>query len=116
MAQKVREKALDTRAARDKLKVSGKPYYRSLGPELHLGYRKGKEARHWVVRIYRGNGQYTIENIGYANDLADADGEKVLDFWQAQEKARAMVSPTKKQTSGYTVRDAIKNYIVSLDG
>ena len=43
MAKKVRERALDTRSARDKLKVSGKPYYRSIGPDLHLGYRKGKD-------------------------------------------------------------------------
>ena len=86
MAKKVREKALDTRAAREKLKIGGKPYYRSIDPELHLGYRKGKNARRWVARIYLGNGQYRVENIGYADDIADADGEKVLTFWQAQEE------------------------------
>ena len=61
MAKKVRERALDTRAARDKLKSSGKPYYRSIGPGLHLGYRKGKDARRWVARVYAGAGNYVVE-------------------------------------------------------
>jgi integrase len=117
MAKKVREKALDTRAAREKLKVSGKPYYRSIDPELHLGYRKGKGARRWVARIYLGNGQYRVENIGYADDIADADGERVLTFWQAQEKARAIKEkPIKLDPAHYTVRQAIADYIESLEG
>src|SRR5262245_58467888 len=114
MAKKVREKALDSRAAREKLKVSGKPYYRSLDPELHLGYRKGKDTRRWVARVYLGNGQYRVENIGYADDIADADGSKVLDYWQAQEKARAMVKPVAG--GNYTVHQALKAYIESLEG
>jgi integrase len=117
MAKKVREKALDTRAAREKLKISGKPYYRSIDPELHLGYRKGKSARRWVARIYLGSGQYRVENIGYADDIAAADGEKVLTFWQAQEKARAMKEkPVKTDPARYTVCQAIADYIISLDG
>jgi hypothetical protein len=79
LAKKVRDRALDTRAARDKLKGSGKPYYRSIGPDLHLGYRKGRGARRWVARLYLGAGQYRVENI--ADDVVDADGEGVLDFW-----------------------------------
>src|SRR5262249_19698749 len=118
MAKKVREKALDTRAAREKLKVSGKPYYRSIGPELHLGYRKGKSARSWVARIYLGNGQYRVENIGYADDIADADDDTGLNFWQAHEKARAMKesSTIKTDPARYTVRQAIADYIESLEG
>jgi len=117
MAKKVREKTLDTKAAREKLKVSGKPYYRSIDPELHLGYRKGKSARRWVARIYLGGGQYRVENIGYADDIADADGDKVLTFWQAQEKARAMKEkPVRTDPAHYTVRQAIADYIESLDG
>jgi len=117
MAKKVREKTVDTKAAREKLKVSGKPYYRSIDPELHLGYRKGKSARRWVARIYLGGGQYRVENIGYADDIADADGDKVLTFWQAQEKARAMKEkPVRTDPAHYTVRQAIADYIESLDG
>jgi integrase len=117
VAKKVRERLLDSPTARAKLKISGKPYYRSIGPELHLGYRKGKDARRWVVRLYLGDGQYRVENIGHADDIADADGVSVLDFWQAQEKARAlqqrrMVVSAKR----YTVGMAIKDYLDHLDG
>src|SRR5262245_4474500 len=112
MAKKVKEKALDTRAARDKLKVSGKPYYRSIGPDLHLGYRKGKDARRWVARLYLGNGQYRVENIGHADDINDADGAGVLDYWQAQDKARELQAGRSGTVSGrYTVGRAIKDYL-----
>src|SRR5262249_13656365 len=82
-----------------------------------LGYRKGKNARRWVARIYLGGGQYRVQNIGYADDIAYADGEKVLTFWQAQEKARAIKEkPIRTDPAHYTVRQAIADYIVSLDG
>ena len=41
MGQKVKERALDTKSARARLKPRGRPYWRSLGPTLQLGYRKG---------------------------------------------------------------------------
>ena len=37
--------------------------------------------------LYR-RGQYVVETIGEADDFADADGFRVLNFWQAQEQAR----------------------------
>src|SRR5262249_38063925 len=120
MARKVREKALDTVAARDKLKVRAKPYYRSLGPDLHIGYRKGKDARRWVVRMYTGAGQYVVETIGHADDVADADGVNVLDFWQAQEKARKIhreaVGSHGAGSVKCTVQQAIDAYIDHLEG
>lgn len=120
MAKKVRERLLDSPTARAKLKVSGKPYYRSIGGNLHLGYRKGKTRGVWVARTYLGAGQYLVESLGEANDIADADGRTVLDFWQAQEKARERLAERNKpeNVSGesYTVRDAIKAYIEHLDG
>jgi len=117
VAKKVREKALDTRSARDKLKVSGKPYYRSIGPGLHLGYRKGKDARRWVVRMYAGAGQYVVETIGHADDVADADGKEILDYWQAQDKARATRDERGDVKPGrYTLRQAIVDYVKHMDG
>ena len=74
VARRIRESILDSRDARLKLKVRGKPYWRSIGAGLHVGYRKGKDARRWVARIYVGAGQYVVESIGYADDFADADG------------------------------------------
>jgi hypothetical protein len=37
MARRVRDVTLDSRAARAALKVRGKPYYRGIGPGLHIG-------------------------------------------------------------------------------
>ena len=118
MAKKVGEKLLDTRAARAKFLASGKPYYRAIDPEFHLGYRKGKDARRWVARVYLGGGEYRVETIGYADDIADADGVTVLTFWQAQEKARAMKrgATAKYDPTRYTVRHAIADYVEYLDG
>ena len=114
MAKKVRERALDTRAAGDKLKVAGKPYYRSIGHDLHLGYRKGKDARRWVVRRYAGAGNYVVETIGHADDISDADGTNVLTFWQAQTKAHAMQGASTP--GAYTLKQAIADYLVHMEG
>ena len=43
MARRIRESTLDSRDARVKLKVRGKPYWRSIGSGLHVGYRKGQD-------------------------------------------------------------------------
>ena len=42
MARTVQDALIGTREARRKLKISGKPLYRSIDTGLHLGYRKGK--------------------------------------------------------------------------
>jgi len=88
MARRVRDANLETRAARSKLKPSGKPYWRAIGPGLHIGYRKGKRGAVWTVRRYAGGESYNESTIGQADDAVDADGDWVLDFWQAQERAR----------------------------
>jgi integrase len=115
MARRIRESILDSRDARLKLKIRGKPYWRSIGSGLHVGYRKGKDARRWVARIYVGDGHYVVERIGSADDFADADGADVLTFWQAQERARQLA--TKRTTRAgqrmgpYTVAKAIEDYL-----
>jgi integrase len=109
MAKRVRDADLESRAARGKLKASGKPYYRGIGSGLHLGYRKGDAARRWVVRRYAGAGKYVVEVIGEADDLLDADGTNVLTFWQAQERARGLVKA--EPVGPYTVKQAVDDYV-----
>src|SRR5690348_8158434 len=58
MARTVRDAKLESRSARSQLKMRGKPYYRSIDPGIHLGYRKGKAGGKWVVRWYVGNEDY----------------------------------------------------------
>ena len=92
MARHVRDASLESRTARAKLKPSGKPYYRAIGQGLHLGYRKGKTEGKWVLRRYVGNQNYAVETIAVADDLVDADGVGVLNFYQAQERARSILA------------------------
>jgi integrase len=112
MSKRVRDADLETRAARSKLKARGKPYYKSIGEGLHVGYRKGAREGKWVVRRYVGDQAYVVETIATADDFDDANGESVLTFWQAQEKARG-----KRGYAGpYRVRDAIAEHLRCLEG
>ncbi len=115
MARRVRDVTLESRAARAALKVRGKPYFRAIGPGLHVGYRKGKKGGRWVARLYAGDGKYRVEALADTDDMLDANGETVLDFWQAQEAARGL--HTLRATGGervsprYTVAAAIGDYL-----
>lgn len=119
MARTVRDAKLDSRAARARLKISGKPYYRPIDPGLHLGYRKGKTGGRWVARWYVGEQQYCVETLeGIADDTQDADGAAVLSYFQAQQKARERFVAAKRgdrPSSGpLTVKAACEAYIEYL--
>ena len=73
-----------------RLPVERKPVFIKLGPQLGLGYRRNRTAGTWVARVADGKGGNWTKAIGSADDFDDADGSAVLDFWQAQEKARAL--------------------------
>ncbi len=119
MARRVHDKALDSREARRRLKIRGKPYYRAIERGLHLGYRRlgDGQAGTWVARHYVGEQSYEVQKIGIADDVSDAEGVAVLDFWQAQEAARkAMVERARRGKHGpITVADAMDAYIDFLD-
>jgi integrase len=121
MARKVRDATMDSGEARRKLKVQGKPYYRQIERGLHLGYRRLKaKAGTWVARHYVGDQQYEVESLGTADDQSDADGTAILDYWQAQAKARERM--TARTTTGegksrapLTVSQAMTDYIEFLE-
>jgi integrase len=120
MARKVKDRELDTRAAREKLKPRGKPYWRLIERGLHLGYRRLKgKAGTWCLRHYLGEQAYGVEAIGAADDLSDADGMVILDYWQAVEKARQRMVERASEANGtgdvLTVRTAIDAYITMRD-
>jgi integrase len=110
MARRVRDKGLESRSARAKLKASGKPYYKAIGEGLHLGYRKGATVGKWVARIYVGDQKYEVQTIATADDYEDADGQRILTFWQAQDRARELAGK-KVYTGPFRVRDAVEAYL-----
>jgi integrase len=116
MARRVSNSNLHSRAARAGLKVRGKPHYTIIGKGLHLGYRKGKRGGTWVVRRYAGNSSYVVETIARADDIEDADGLDVLDFWQAQERARKLGGQPDRPSGIYKVADAVADYLLELEG
>lgn len=90
MARSIRSATLETRSARLRLPVARKPGFIKLGPQLGLGYRRNITAGTWVARLADGKGGNWTKAIATADDFEDADGVSILDFWQAQEKARAL--------------------------
>lgn len=119
MARKVRDANLESRNGRAKLKARGKPHYRLMEQGLHVGYRKARSgAGRWVVRYYKGDGVYEVKTLkGTADDYADADGDGILSFAQAQDRCREIAKSHMSGTSGEvpTVRAAIQTYISRRD-
>ena len=90
MARRTRAAGLETRSSRLKLPVAKKPNFVKIGPGLGLGYRRNTTAGTWVLRAADGKGGNWTKAIGAADDFNEADGKAVLDFWQAQDRARAI--------------------------
>ncbi len=116
MARQVKDTRLDTRTRRGVLKMRHEPYWRSLDQGAHLGYRKGKLGGMWIARWRTPKNVYRKEALGKADDKADADGIEILNFWQAQDKAREFFATAAAKAAGkghgaYTVRQAVKDYL-----
>ena len=112
MARRPRAARLETRTARLKLPVRRKPHdFTTISPGIALGYRRCASAGRWVVKVADGHGGHWTKALGLADDFEDADGEHVLSWWQAQDKARALARG-KDPESGRpgTVDEALADY------
>ncbi|SHF02056.1 Site-specific recombinase XerD [Acidocella aminolytica 101 = DSM 11237] len=74
------------------------------------------------MRRYLGDQNYAVEVIGTSDDNLDADGEEVLTFSQAQNKARGLFIQARRRAAGlpedagpYTVQKAVEEYLVWLE-
>ena len=121
MAQRVKSASIDTRTARLKLPVSGKPIFTKIGPGISLGYRRNSTDGTWVLRLADGKGGNSTGAIGIADDFDEADGKTRLNYWQAQEAARATAKDIKAKANGEiavvapaTVSDALDAYAADL--
>jgi integrase len=127
VARTVQDARLQTREARSKLPARAKPHYRTIEEGLHLGYRKPRGRRgkpapagKWLLRSYRGGQNYRVETIGIADDFSDADGVVILDFAQAQNKARVLHVQRAHAAAGIagplTVAAALEKHLEHLAG
>jgi integrase len=110
---------LETPEERRKLPVSKKPVFAAkIGRGLTLGYRRNQTGGTWVVRVADGKGGNWTAAIGTADDLAKADGVGILDFWQAQDRARtkARLGPDGAGDDGrpVTIAKALDRYQADL--
>jgi integrase len=116
MARSARSSTLETRSARLRLPIAKKPVFVKIAPGVGLGYRRNRTAGTWVARAADGKGANWTKAIGNADDFDDADGAAILDYWQAQEKARTIgrVERGAGNTKPVTVAEALDAYEADL--
>src|SRR5215470_15738399 len=119
MARRTRAAGLEARSTRLRLPIAKKPIFVKIGPGLGLGYRRNATAGTWVVRVADGKGGNWTKAIGIADDFADADGKTVLDFWQAQDRARTVARDRRADDDDagkpITVGKALDQYEANLN-
>lgn len=95
MARSTRDSKLETRTARLKLE-HGKRFTRNIGQHLMLVYRRGPTGGAWSVKLLQADGRYALQSLADADDHQDANGVDVLDYFQAQDKAREVAKAAKE--------------------
>ncbi|MEG3151077.1 hypothetical protein U1769_14380 [Sphingomonas sp. ZT3P38] len=119
MARVSADLRLQDRSARTRLRVRQNPYWRMVCEGQHLGYYKGARGGTWIAR-YRppgtdGNG--SKQSLGVADDFGDANGETILNWKQALDRAMHWFELQEKggtETAlnpDITVADAVQAYI-----
>ena len=113
----VKHARLESQSARERLKSGRQPHWQALAEgKVHLGWQcwKGDHVGRWLLRRYIGNNKYRVQTLGRADDAAPADGTDVLNFAQAEAKARAMVASPAGGGNGVVhlrVRQAMARYV-----
>jgi integrase len=109
MARRPRASSIETRTSRLKLPVREKPHaFTGISPGIALGYRRNRGSGTWVVRVADGKGGNWTKRVGLADDFEAADGEHVLDWWQAIDKARKLARADAGRP--VSVADAVNAY------
>jgi integrase len=119
MPRSARSSKLETRTSRLKLRIARKPTFVRIGPGVALGYRRNQTAGTWVLRVADGKGGHWSKRLADADDLQVADGGAVLDYWQAQERARSLARRGKDRDADVgkliTVKEAVDRYEAELE-
>ena len=84
----------------------------SIAPGVILQYRRNKGPGTWGVRLTSGKDE--THRVATADDYADADGRDVLDYWRAQDAARAKAKEHEGGVEPITVTKALADYEADL--
>lgn len=109
-----RDMAIETKTARMRLAVRGKPYWLTLSGGVSLGYRRTDGVGTWSVRLADGKGGNAIKRIAAADDERRADGKGVMTFAQAREAALTFGRGDDESPKVLTLDDAITAYEANL--
>lgn len=111
MARTVRNAKLDTRSARARLFPQKSAYWISISRGFAVGYRKGAKGGMWLAKSV--DGANRRETTLGADDTLDADGQRVLDYAQAQAKARDWLASLHGAAAPgpYTINRCLDDYI-----
>jgi hypothetical protein len=96
-----------------KLPQAKKPLFVKVAPKISLGYRRTTTNGTWVVRVADGEGANWTKAFAVADDFADANGADILDYWQAQARARIVARQQDDEAKGasdITVAAALDRY------
>jgi hypothetical protein len=114
---KPRAAKLETSTARRKLAVRKKPYWTTISPGIHLGYRRNQGSGTWSVRVADSGAEW-IKKIALADDLEVASPPHVLSYWQALDTARALArrqpGEAVDESRPLTVGEALDRYEADL--
>src|SRR5262245_19547754 len=110
----VQHSKLENRTARARLKRKREPHWRMLiTGKAHLGWVRPPDTSgpgKWLLRRYVDR-RYTQHQLGWADDLAEADGKTIFNFEQAEAMARAMLDEPAQRPWRLTVRQAVATYL-----
>jgi integrase len=125
MPRTLKDAQLTTKAARERLAARHQPYWRAIEAGAAIGYRKGAMGGVWLVRVAdpAAGGGYRQQALGRADDALIAAGEDVLDYRQAEAKAREWIARHHRVAAGleperpaapatpYTVAECLADYL-----
>lgn len=119
MARSINNPKTDTRTARLNLQPRREPYWSRISMHLHLGYRRlPSGSGSWIARFKTSTGRQ-FHAIGSADDYMESNGQTVLTFDQAQEKAREwhreLGKPQAAPAEPLTVSQAIDRYLTHIE-
>lgn len=114
MARSQRSTQLESRTNRLKI-PQGEREFLTIGKGLALAYRRTDDGYGtWQARVWDG-AKYHYRNLGRADDYQEANGTDVLDFFQAQGKARDFYELATKghaaPAKGTTLNKAAEDYL-----
>src|SRR6185437_1782955 len=104
----------------ERLAPRPEPYWRGIDTGAAIGYRRTTGGGFWLARVMI-EGRYRKGALGRSDDTIKPDGASVLDYRQAEAKAREWAARQHRQAAGqeperagpYTVADAIRDYMAA---